>query len=147
MKQHSFCSSNNEFMEKRHFLSQTINDDEIEILKNDVGNYPNNITFWNYWDFLLIPTFVYHLSYPRTERFRIGYFIVKLGALVSTFSLIYLLTEHYIHPIMDKMPYETAYESLIQLAMPFGCCYILVFFLIFECVTNLFAEITLYFPN
>lgn len=145
MKQHSFCSSNNELLEKRLILSQIDQGevDEIENLKNDLGNYPKNITFVNYWDFLLIPTFVYQLTYPRTDRFRLGYFLVKLVALISAFTLLYLLTEHYIHPVMDRMPFETAYESLIQLAIPFGCGYLLVFFIIFECVTNLFAEITL----
>ena len=147
MKQHSFCSSNNELLGKKQYLSQILDQSEsaeIESLKKDLGNYPNNLTSWNYWDFLLIPTFVYQLEYPRNDRFRLGYFLFKLAALASTFSLLYLLTEHYIHPVMDKMPFETAYESLLQLAMPFGCGYLLIFFIIFECVTNLFAEITLY---
>ncbi|CAG8660966.1 9871_t:CDS:2, partial [Racocetra fulgida] len=30
-------------------------------------NYPNNITFMNFVDFLLVPTLVYELEYPRTE--------------------------------------------------------------------------------
>ena len=147
MKQHSFCASNCEFLEKQNELvkmtSSDQDSDQVEHFKKEIGIYPKNVTFWNYWDFLLIPTFVYQLSYPRTERFRPYYFLVKLLSLISTFSLLYLLTEHYIQPVLNKMAHETIYESLIQLAMPFGCGYILLFFLIFECVTNLFAEITL----
>ncbi|CAG8543841.1 11664_t:CDS:2 [Funneliformis mosseae] len=32
--------------------------------------YPENVTFLNYVDFLLVPTLVYELEYPRTEKIR-----------------------------------------------------------------------------
>ncbi|CAG8476193.1 13681_t:CDS:2, partial [Acaulospora colombiana] len=39
-------------------------------LKSPAGNisYPNNITITNFVDFLLVPTLVYELEYPRTEK-------------------------------------------------------------------------------
>ena len=51
MKQHSFCSSNNELLEKRLFMSKMTDHsdtDEMESIKRDLGNYPSNVTFWNY---------------------------------------------------------------------------------------------------
>lgn len=46
--------------------------EELERLKEDltVGNttYPNNVTFMNFVDYLAVPTLVYELEYPRTER-------------------------------------------------------------------------------
>lgn len=46
--------------------------EEIELhnmeLKNDTIAYPNNVSFWNWVDFLLVPTLVYELSYPRIEK-------------------------------------------------------------------------------
>ena len=47
--------------------------EELEIhaleLKNDQVVFPNNISLWNWIDFLLVPTLVYELSYPRIERY------------------------------------------------------------------------------
>jgi len=39
-------------------------------LHSPAGNicYPENVTFLNYVDFLLVPTLVYELEYPRTEK-------------------------------------------------------------------------------
>ncbi len=39
-------------------------------LHSPSGNvrYPENVTFLNYIDFLLVPTLVYELEYPRTEK-------------------------------------------------------------------------------
>ncbi|KAK4701747.1 hypothetical protein P7C70_g4480, partial [Phenoliferia sp. Uapishka_3] len=30
--------------------------------------YPKNLTYWNFIDYLLVPTLVYQLEYPRTDR-------------------------------------------------------------------------------
>ncbi len=47
-------------------------DNEIEDLLLDLRNgktqFPNNISFANFLDYLLVPTLVYELEYPRTER-------------------------------------------------------------------------------
>jgi sterol O-acyltransferase len=31
--------------------------------------YPANLTWWNYLDFHMLPTLVYELEYPRTDRY------------------------------------------------------------------------------
>ena len=36
-------------------------DDAIRVV------YPENLTLWNFIDFLLVPTFVYQLGYPREK--------------------------------------------------------------------------------
>lgn len=29
--------------------------------------WPENVTYWNFWDYLLVPTLCYELEYPRTD--------------------------------------------------------------------------------
>jgi sterol O-acyltransferase len=48
---------------------------EIELADRDLtGNflgqmqYPNNLTFANFLDYMLCPTLVYELEYPRTDK-------------------------------------------------------------------------------
>ena len=45
---------------------------EMSFLEDELvhGNmrFPDNVTLWNYLDYLLVPTLVYSLEYPRTER-------------------------------------------------------------------------------
>lgn len=45
---------------------------ELKYLNEDLTHgkvrYPNNLTFINYIDFLVVPTLVYWMEYPRTEK-------------------------------------------------------------------------------
>lgn len=47
-------------------------EEEIKFLQEELthGNvhYPNNITMKNYLDYLLVPSLVYWMEYPRTKR-------------------------------------------------------------------------------
>ena len=50
-------------------------DEEIKELLQEITStsgsikYPENITIKNYFYFLMFPTFVYELEYPRNEQF------------------------------------------------------------------------------
>ncbi|CAG8583509.1 27829_t:CDS:2 [Racocetra persica] len=104
-------------------------------------NYPNNITFMNFVDFLLVPTLVYELEYPRTEKIRPWYVLEKIVATFGTFFLLYLNTETYIIPTLPNVS-TSAYNSMIQMLFPFMVNYLLIFYIIFECICNVFAELT-----
>jgi sterol O-acyltransferase len=121
--------------------SEELKELESELYKSSV-RFPQNQTFRNYVDFLFIPTFVYELEYPRTPRIRPFYLLEKCFAFTCAFMLLYITTEHYIEPVMLNIPHETIAESLLQLMMPFVVGYLLLFFIIFECVCNFFAEVT-----
>lgn len=45
---------------------------ELQYLNEELTHgkvrYPNNLTFANYMDFLMVPTLVYWMEYPRTEK-------------------------------------------------------------------------------
>ncbi|KZT62390.1 MBOAT-domain-containing protein [Calocera cornea HHB12733] len=103
--------------------------------------WPANVTFVNFADYMLIPTLVYELEYPRTDRIRPIYLFEKVVATFGTFTLLYTVTEHYIMPLTPR-PDQSFFRSLIDLALPFMLCYIILFYLIFECICNGFAELS-----
>ncbi|CAG8481069.1 10358_t:CDS:2 [Ambispora leptoticha] len=128
-----------------HRLSETRQKiDEIEsCMKSPSGkvSYPENLTFSNFFDFLLIPTLVYEFEYPRTVRIRPWYVFEKALATLGTFLLLYVNTETYIIPVIPSAA-ESFTKAFLRMSFPFMVNYLLIFYIIFECICNLFAEIT-----
>lgn len=104
--------------------------------------YPQNVGLSNYLDFLLVPSLIYQLEYPRLERFRPSYFIGKVLALVGTIGLIYIAIEHHLFPLFLSNNALTSPELIIKLAIPFTVVHLLLFYILFEVVCNAFAELT-----
>ncbi|KAK9764417.1 Sterol O-acyltransferase 2 (Sterol-ester synthase 2), variant 2 [Basidiobolus ranarum] len=123
-------------------LKDQINDACTSLAKGNV-QYPNNVTVKNFWEYLLFPTLVYELDYPRTERIRPWYLFEKCLAFLGTFILLYVTIEHQIIPILDDSVENTSVIfTILQLIFPFMIAHLLVFYIIFECVCNGFAEIS-----
>lgn len=85
----------------QHPLTNSSNPDvarvaaEINELKSHITSqgpakvsYPDNVTLGNFLDYLLIPTLVYELEYPRTEKVRLWYVIEKTLATFGTFYIL-----------------------------------------------------------
>ena len=128
--------------------------------------YPNNLTFANFLDYMLCPTLVYELEYPRTERVRVWYILEKAAATFGSIALMILITEQYVLPaIQPILPSKTTGMTvsqkfvelgwvLLDMLLPyyprpgfpsdsrFITLYLLAFYVIFECVLNGFAEVT-----
>lgn len=109
-------------------------------------SFPNNITLPNFVDYLLVPTLVYELEYPRTKSIRPLYVLEKTLATFGTFTLLILVVEHFILPNMPRQD-QTFFASVLGLALPFCVCYLLIFFIIFECICNAFAEVSAAFKQ
>jgi sterol O-acyltransferase len=65
-----------------------------------------------------------------------------VGATATVISLLYMIIEHQINPVFLEMKNQTFIDSLMDLLLPFMCVYIMVFYLIFDCICNAFAELT-----
>jgi sterol O-acyltransferase len=52
-------------------IAQQLSEMELELTGNCLHKvrYPANLTWWNYLDFHMLPTLVYELEYPRTDRY------------------------------------------------------------------------------
>ena len=48
-------------------LKRQAMDLQVELCKGSTM-FPENVTFWNFADYLLVPSLVYELEYPRTDR-------------------------------------------------------------------------------
>ncbi|KAJ7091421.1 MBOAT, membrane-bound O-acyltransferase family-domain-containing protein [Mycena belliarum] len=107
--------------------------------------YPNNQTMKNFAVYQLIPTLVYELEYPRTERIRPLYVFEKTVATFGTFALLYTMTETFILPLTPTAG-ESFFRALLDLSLPFMIAYLLLFYIIFECICNGFAELS-YFAD
>ncbi|KAJ3521252.1 hypothetical protein NMY22_g12390 [Coprinellus aureogranulatus] len=107
----------------------------------DYTQWPDNITWKNFADYMLIPSLVYELEYPRTTRIRPVYVFEKTVATFGTFALLYTVTDRFILPYTPT-PEQSFFRSLLDLALPFMIAYILLFYIIFECICNGFAEIS-----
>ncbi|KAH9995541.1 MBOAT, membrane-bound O-acyltransferase family-domain-containing protein [Russula vinacea] len=108
--------------------------------------WPENITFKNFAVYQLIPTLVYELEYPRTKRIRPLYVFEKTVATFGTFALLYTVTETFILPYTNPSPGQSFARTLLDLALPFMLAYLLLFYIIFECICNGFAELS-YFAD
>ncbi|CAD6893441.1 unnamed protein product [Tilletia laevis] len=104
-------------------------------------SWPANVTYANFWDYLLVPTLVYELEYPRTKEIRPLYVLEKTLATFGTFFVIYVVTEHWIMPFQPSDS-EPLLKSFLQLALPMLINYLLIFYIMFECICNAFAELT-----
>ncbi|KAE8227479.1 hypothetical protein CF319_g60 [Tilletia indica] len=104
-------------------------------------SWPANVTYANFWDYLLVPTLVYELEYPRTKEIRPLYVLEKTLATFGTFFVIYVVTEHWIMPFQPSDS-EPLIQSFLQLALPMLINYLLIFYIMFECICNAFAELT-----
>ncbi|KAH7890843.1 MBOAT, membrane-bound O-acyltransferase family-domain-containing protein [Phlebopus sp. FC_14] len=107
--------------------------------------YPENLTLRNFAVYMLIPTLVYELEYPRTDRIRPIYVFEKTVAFMGSFALLYTVTESFILPLTPT-PDQSFFRSLLDLALPFMIAYLLLFYIIFECICNGFAELS-YFAD
>ncbi|KAI1198428.1 MBOAT family protein [Nemania serpens] len=136
-------------------LSQ-LRDDLARELTSPIGNvaYPRNLSWGNYFDYLLCPTLCYELEYPRTKSIDWTNLVAKI---IATFGCIFLLTvisEEFILPVLQdseiRLHSTTSAtekllilsESISWLLFPFMLTLLLVFLVIFEYVLGAFAEIT-----
>ncbi|CCG81316.1 Sterol O-acyltransferase [Taphrina deformans PYCC 5710] len=135
--------------DEEKFLADRITDLSEE-LTHDGVTYPENLTFYNYLDYLLVPSLVYDIVYPRTKQIRWWYVCEKTLATLGTFFLMTMIVEHYILPIIPaNLSTMTTNEKLAELpwlmldmVFPFITMYLLTFYIIFECVCQWFAEVT-----
>lgn len=107
--------------------------------------WPANITLKNFAVYQLIPTLVYELEYPRTDKIRPLYVFEKTVATFGTFALLYTVTESFIIPLTPTSD-QSFFRSLLDLSLPFMIAYLLLFYIIFECICNAFAELS-YFAD
>ena len=116
--------------------------------------YPQNLTLWNYCDYVLCPTLCYELEYPRTPRIRWVELFWKGLAVFGCIFLLTLVSDEFIVPVLAESSGRLQYvrrvsdkglilaETISLLLFPFMITFLLVFLVIWEYLLGAFAEIT-----
>ena len=116
--------------------------------------YPKNLTAKEWFFNLPLPTLVYELEYARVEKINWYYVAEKTAATFGVLWVMVVISTAYIYPVVDSIlqmtqrgvPLATRLHefpwTLLDLLLPMFMEYMLCWYVIWECVTNLLAELT-----
>ncbi|OAA54085.1 sterol O-acyltransferase 1 [Niveomyces insectorum RCEF 264] len=120
--------------------------------------YPHNLTFANHYEYIVLPTVVYELEYPRSESINWQYAAEKLVAVFGIIFVMIMVSQAFIYPVVMQtvamkeagMPLSARFKAfpwmLSDLIFPFLMEYLLTWYLIWETILNFLAEVT-YFAD
>jgi sterol O-acyltransferase len=135
---------------------------EIESLTEELNGkatskelaYPNNLTIANWWDWTCFPTLVYELEYPRQESRNWLYIIEKSIATLGCIWVMIIVSQQYIYPsVMETLRMKEQGMTLEQrwqefpwivgdMLFPLLLEQLMTWYVIWECLLNVLAEIT-----
>lgn len=113
------------------------------------NQYPRNLTVGNFCEFITLPTLVYELEYPRTERIDWAYVAEKVVATFATIFVMIVVSQYWIYPVVMKTLEMKEQGLTVQqrlqefpwvlsdLLFPFMMEYLLAFYVIWECVVSI----------
>lgn len=116
--------------------------------------YPQNLTLWNYLDYLCCPTLCYEIEFPRTAKRSYMEIFWKSLAVFGCVFLLTIISDEFIIPALDESQIKLQRqqnwqdgalifaETVSKLLWPFMLTFLLVFLVIFEYLCGAFAEIT-----
>ncbi|XP_026189853.1 uncharacterized protein LOC34619659 [Cyclospora cayetanensis] len=104
--------------------------------------HEGEVNLRNFCYYMVVPSLVYEPYFPRGNGFRPAYFVWKLVSLVSAMTVMYLACTSYLIPTISRSPSVSLMEAMSNLIFPFLFLDLLIFFILFECICNLLAEVT-----
>ncbi|KAK4239945.1 hypothetical protein C8A03DRAFT_42487 [Achaetomium macrosporum] len=120
--------------------------------------YPNNLTLRNHYEYIVLPTVVYELEYPRSESISWSYVAEKAVACFGIIFVMIMISQAFIYPVVmqtvrmkeEGVPLSGRFREfpwmLLDLIFPFMMEYLLTWYLIWETILNFLAELT-YFAD
>ncbi|KAG9247710.1 MBOAT family protein [Calycina marina] len=124
----------------------------------DNNMYPSNLTIANHYEYIVLPTLVYELEYPRSASINWYYVAEKSVAVVGILGIMNMVSQTFIYPVVVRtIELKTAGLTIQQrleqfpwilsdLIFPFMMEYMMSWYIIWECILNLLAELT-YFAD
>ncbi|CUS12716.1 unnamed protein product [Tuber aestivum] len=116
--------------------------------------YPQNLTWWNYFEYIHFPTVVYELAYPRTTSINWRYVVEKITATFGVLGVMIVVSQHLILPVVLQthalrlLPLSSRLQAfpyiILDLVFPFMLEYLMVWYLIWELILNVLAELTFF---
>ncbi|PSR76895.1 MBOAT family protein [Coniella lustricola] len=122
------------------------------------GAYPHNLSLQNHYEYIVFPTLIYELEYPRAESINWRYVGEKAAATFGVIFVMLAISQAFIYPVvMRTVAMKEAGMSLADrfqefpwmlsdLIFPFMMEYLLTWYVIWEAILNLLGELT-YFAD
>lgn len=104
-------------------------------------NYPKNINIKDFILFMWTPWLVYDV-YPRKSERSILYIIKKSAITIIAVLMIYLLHTEYLMPVIESGYKYNQLELMFRCMLPSTLLLVILFYLVFEGIVNVFGEIT-----
>ena len=113
--------------------------DDFEVL-----TYPNNVTLRNLYTFIVFPTLVYALHYPRTKRIRKGWLLRRVVEMVSISIIVVSMAQQWVLPTVrnakfDELDVVHIAERVMKLAIPNMYVWLIGFYGFFHLYLNIFG--------
>uniref|UniRef100_A0A0N4ZTJ7 Diacylglycerol O-acyltransferase 1 n=1 Tax=Parastrongyloides trichosuri TaxID=131310 RepID=A0A0N4ZTJ7_PARTI len=112
------------------------------------NSYPDNLTLYDIYYFMLAPTLCYELNFPRTPGRRKSFLMKRLIEMIFLPILYTALSQQWIVPLVkngvvpfSEMNIYKMTERVLKLAIPNLLLWLLMFYIIFHSFLNLVAEI------
>ncbi|KAK5713313.1 Sterol O-acyltransferase 2 (Sterol-ester synthase 2) [Elasticomyces elasticus] len=118
--------------------------------------YPKNLRLINFAEFICLPTLVYELEYPRQDRINWWYVAEKLTATFGVLCIMQVISQAFIYPPVAKtvamkaagMSIEERWREfpfiVSDMLFPLLIEQLLTWYLIWECILNVLAELTFF---
>ncbi|KAH7410260.1 MBOAT, membrane-bound O-acyltransferase family-domain-containing protein [Phaeosphaeria sp. MPI-PUGE-AT-0046c] len=135
---------------------------EITILEEELRGkctttdnvYPSNITLYNFVEWTCLPTLVYDLEYPRQDHVNWWYVAEKSAATLGVIWVMIIVSQAYIYPVVVEtvrqketgMSLDERWKEfpwvVSDMLFPMLLEQLLSWYVIWECLLNVLAEIT-----
>jgi hypothetical protein len=103
--------------------------------------YPKNVTLRNFLEFTTMPVLVYEPRYPRSSQVDWLYVLQKTAELVGLKMVGWLVLERSVIPVINDMEMQL-YMKVVELLAPVSLVFMVLFFIVFDCIFPALAEIT-----
>ncbi|USW56106.1 Putative membrane bound O-acyl transferase, MBOAT [Septoria linicola] len=121
---------------------------------SDEDAYPHNLTLYNSVEWVCLPTLVYELAYPRQEKINWWYVLEKTTATFGVLCVMQVVSQGFIYPLVRKtvdmkeagMTLEQRWQEfpfiVSDMLFPMLIEQLLTWYVIWECILNVLAELT-----
>lgn len=133
----------------------TILDEELRGKCTTTDNaYPKNLTLSNFVDWTCLPTLVYELEYPRQDSINWWYVAEKSAATLGVIWIMIIISQAYLYPVVVQtvrqkeagMTLDERWKEfpwvVSDMLFPLLLEQLLAWYVIWECVLNVLAEVT-----
>ncbi|RLV90151.1 Sterol O-acyltransferase 2 [Spathaspora sp. JA1] len=130
----------------------TLENSILNLQKQNLIRFPNNITLKDYFNYSMFPTVIYTLDFPRIPKIRWLFAIEKICAIFGIIFLMVYVAHVGMYPLILKaeiartLPLSQRFPQflsiLFDMILPFLFLYLFTFYLIWDSILNAIAELT-----